>query len=270
MPANTLPAAPAQNALALPAAWADKLASQAKDVAAAERPSVSRISLRAGVISYAGQPVKGNKLPVIVMFASHINTYYNAPFDANNLQNPVCFAISEDGEDMQAHEHVPDENVPEADPNKARVNRRDCSGCAMNAWGSDPRPNSRGKACKEKRRLVLLPADAAADAESAEKAEFAVVDLPVTSGKNYSNFVNGLAAAANVPPWAAVTELSTQPDAKSQFLVTFTPVSVIPDVAVLEVLERRLGEVKRLALLPYDEAASTKEGKMVEQGKQKY
>lgn len=251
-------ATPGARAVALPGSWAERLAAQAKDQAAKERPSVSKISLRAGIISYAGQPVKGNVLPVIVMLAAHRNTYYDKPFDPNNLQNPVCFALSVEGEDMEAHENVPDENVPpHADGTRA------CATCPLNEWGSDPK-GGRGKACKETRRLVVLPADCIGSAEEVEKAEMAIVDIPVTSGKNYSNFVNALAASASVPPWAAVTNLSTQPDPKSQFKVLFTPVSVVQDESVLEALHKKLEQAERLALLPYDEVSSTESGKMAD------
>lgn len=249
--------APTAHAIALPGTWAERLAAQAKDQAAKERPSVSKISLRAGVISYGGQPVKGNVLPVIVMLAAHRNTYYDKPFDPNNLQNPVCFALSVDGDDMEAHENVPDENVPAF----AERQERGCSTCPFHEWGSDPK-GGRGKACKETRRLVVLPADCVSSAEEVEKAEMAIVDIPVTSGKNYSNFVNALAASASVPPWAAVTNLSTQPDAKTQFKVTFTPVQVVQDEEVLEALHKKLEQAERLALLPYDEVSSTESGKM--------
>lgn len=247
----------AGTALALPAAWAAKLAAQAKDVAASERPSVAKIGLRGGLLSYGGQEVKGNVLPVVILAAGHRNTYYDKPFDPNNLQNPVCFALSLSGEDMEAHENVPDENVP------GERDGRDCGSCPFNEWGSDPK-GGRGKACKETRRLVVLPEDALESAEACLKAEMAIIDIPVTSGKNYSNFVNGLAAAAGVPPWAAITQISTVRDAKTQFKVTFTPTEVVQDVSVLEALEKRMGEAERLMLTPYDEVSSTESGKMAD------
>lgn len=264
-PAGTAVAAQGTRAVALPGSWAERLAAQAKDMAAKERPSVSKISLRAGQISYGGSPVRGNVLPVIVMLAAYRNTYYDKPFDPNNLSNPVCFALSLDGEDMSAHDNVPDENVPEDDPNKPRdeMRPRGCNGCAMNAWGSDPK-GGRGKACKETRRLIVLPADCVTSPEDVDKAEMAIVDIPVTSGKNYSNFVNALAASVGVPPWAAITDLSTQPDAKTQFKVTFTPKRAITDEDILEALHRKLEQAERLALLPYDEVSSTESGKMAD------
>lgn len=263
---------PQAHAVALPGSWKEKLAIMAKDQAAKERPSVSKISLRAGQLKYGDQPVKGNVLPCIVLLAAHRNTYYTTAFDPNNLANPACFSVSVEGENMVAHENVPDENIPPDDPKKPRTAPRTCEGCAFNAWESDPK-GGRGKACKEGRRLIILPADAAESAEAAKAAEMAIIDIPVTSGKNYSNFVNGLAAAAGVPPWAALTNVSTQPDAKTQFKVTFTPTSVIEDEAVLEALHARMAEAERIALQPYDEVESTTAGKMADaptKGKSKF
>lgn len=254
------------HAVALPGSWKERLAADAKAAAAKERPSVSKISLRAGQLKYGDQPVKGNVLPCIVLLAAHRNTYYDKPFDPNNLANPVCFAVSVDGEGMEAHENVPDENLP------GGPDHRGCQGCPNNEWGSDPK-GGRGKACKEGRRLIILPADAAQSPEAAKAAEMAIIDIPVTSGKNYSNFVNGLAAAAGVPPWAALTDVSTQPDAKTQFKVTFTPKQVVEDEAVLEALHARMAEAERIALQPYDEVESTTKGKMAEppaKGKAKF
>ena len=249
-------------ALALPADLAAEMAAYAKDEAAAERPSVSKISLRGGLMGYQGNPIKGNLLPCIILVAAHRNAYYDQPFDPNNLQNPVCFALSEDGDDMAAHENVPDSNVPADDPMKTRLNPGSCNGCQMNAWGSDPKPNSRGKACKETRRLVLIPASALTSVEDATKAELAIMDIPVTSGANYRNFVNGLAASAKVPPWITITNVSTERHPTNQFMVTFTPIQVVNNPAIIDVLRKKKEQALALSLLPYDEVQSTTAGKM--------
>lgn len=249
------------SAVALPAGWAEKLSQQAKDAAAAERPSVSKIGLRGGFLQIGGEPIKGNILPCVVLAAGHRNVYYSKPFDANNLANPDCFALSLTGEGMEAHENVPDDNIPPNSDEKERATPRACEGCAYNDWGSDPK-GGRGKACKETRRLIVLPEDALADADAVKKAELAIIDIPVTSGKNYSNFVNSVAAQAGVPPWVVLTNISTERDAKTQFKVTFTPLSVVQNAGVLTALEAKKDEAERLILLPYDEVGSTESGKM--------
>lgn len=251
-------------ALALPSGLMARLAQQAKDTAAQERPSVSKIGLRGGMLSYGGDPVKGNVLPVVIMFAGNRNAYYDKPFDPNNLQNPVCFALGANDDDMFAHENVPDENVGPDSTEKDRPAPRSCSGCKFNDWGSDPK-GGRGKACKETRRLVVIPGNGLDDVESIQKAEMAILDIPVTSGKNYSNFVNALAAQTNLPPWAVVTEISTERDPKTQFKVTFSPMNIVgEEEEIFLALEKRKEEAQRLAMTPYDEVASTTGGKMAE------
>lgn len=269
-PGTALAALPQRGsgALALPPEVAAMLATHAKDEAALERPSISKISLRGGMLAYQGQPIAKNILPCVILVAANRNAYYDQPFDPNNLQNPVCFALGETGSDtvMVAHENVPDENVPPADAEKIGLredNPRSCDGCAMNAWGSDPR-SERGKACKETRRLVVLPASALSDVEAVNKGELAIIDLPVTSGKNYANFVQGLAASAGIPVWSAVTEISTERDPKTQFKVTFTPTQMVADADVLGALMARREQALQLALTPYDEVQSTNAGKMAE------
>ncbi len=250
-------------AVALPASFMARLAEEAKDEAAQERPSVSKISLRGGMLSYQQQPVANNILPAVILVAANRNAYYDKPFDPNNLQNPVCFALGENSDDviMEAHENVPPENVGPNSDEKSRATPRACDGCKFNDWGSDPK-GGRGKACKETRRIVVLPGSAMNSVEEAKKAEMAILDIPVTSGKNYSNFVNALAASTKLPPWAVVTNITTERDPKTQFKVLFTPMSIVQSEEIYNALIARREEAVRLALTPYDEVASTEAGKM--------
>ena len=64
--------------------WEAKLAAEANEVATTERPSVSTISLRSGIIQYMGQPVPDNKLECIVLASLHENVIYADAFDPDN------------------------------------------------------------------------------------------------------------------------------------------------------------------------------------------
>ncbi len=233
--------------LALPASLLASLAEEAKNEAAKERPAISRISLKSGVMSYGGQPMPNNEVEAIIVGASFRNTFYAGRYDPNNIKNPNCFALSLSDENM-----VPDDNV--AEPEHAT-----CAGCPRNEWGSDPN-GGRGKACKQTRRLVLIPANAleGEDAEKVKIAELAMMDLPVTSVKNHSQFVNTLSATANVPAWAAVAKIKVVPDAKTQFKVLFQAMRVVPTEPLLEALKARRADATRVALEPYAET-ETKE-----------
>ena len=245
-PQTALAAAPGAGGLTLPSELLAQLAEEAKDDAAKERPAISRISLKSGVMSYGGTPMANNEVEAIIVGASFRNTFYAGRYDPNNIKNPNCFALSLDDEDMK-----PDDNVAEPE-------HETCKGCPQNEWGSDPN-GGRGKACKQSRRLVLIPANALTDAagnanpEGVKVAELAMMDLPVTSVKNYSQFVNTLAATANVPAWAAVCKIKVVPDAKTQFKVLFQAMRVVPTVDLLNAIKMRRQDATRIALEPYAE-----------------
>lgn len=246
--------------VALPADFMAELSGAAKDAASKERPAVGRISLKSGQMSYGGSPVPGNALDCIIIAGSHRNVFYAGAYNPDNIVNPNCFALAEESEGMCAHEVVPDSEVPEAsdDPaGAARETPRSCKGCAKSAWGSAMRNGlpSKGKACKETRRLMVMPTDVldAEDPVAAIKAaEIAIIDLPVTSVGNYANLVNSLAATIGLPVWAVVTNIQVVPDARNQFSVNFTPMQPAGNEAVIRALMARREEALRIALQPYD------------------
>jgi hypothetical protein len=240
---ETQVAVKAETPLSLPQDVLAGLAEIAKDEAAKERPSLSKISLKSGVMSYGGAPMPGNKVEAVILTASYRNAYYAERFDPNNIKNPNCFALAESDDDMAPHDNVAE---PEHDT---------CDGCPKAEWGSDPN-GGRGKACKQTRRLVLMPATVIDEgAEKLKSAELAVLDLPVTSVKNYSQFVNTLSASAGVPVWAAVAQISVVPDAKTQFKVLFQAMRIVPSMDVLDAIKLRKEEAVRIGLQPYDETA---------------
>jgi hypothetical protein len=228
-------------ALALPEDVLASLAQEAKAAAAVERPAVGRIGLKSGVMTYAGQPVAGNKMEAVILAASFRNVWYAGRYDPNNIVNPSCFALGMSDDGLVPHANV------------RKPQHANCAECPKAEWGSDP-GGGRGKACKQSRRLVLLPGVAMDQGHDALlTAELAVLDLPVTSVKNYSSFVNTLTASANVPTYAAVAEISVTPDAKTQFKVNFRPMRVVPGLDHLNAIKRRLESARLLALEPYED-----------------
>ena len=186
----------------------------------------------------------GNKVEAIIVAATYRNAFYADRFDANNIKNPNCFALSDTDKDMVPHMNVIE---PEAD---------NCHDCPKAEWGSDPN-GGRGKACKQTRRLVLIPANALDEGpEKLKTAELAIMDIPVTSVRNYSQFVNTLSASAGVPVWAAVCQISVVPDIKTQFKVLFQAMRIVPSTELLDAIKIRKEEALRIGLLPYEETAS--------------
>ena len=219
--------------------WQDRLAEQAKEVAALERPSISQISTRAGVLTYQKQQVPGNKLLCVVIASVFENKYFGGkPFDPNNYQSPVCFALSPTGDDMAPHEDSTDKQS------------ESCATCEQSKWHSAG-GGSKGKACKEVRRLALLPASVVKDGNIAT-AEMAVLSIPVTSVRNWATYINGLAAEYARPPWGMLTEVRTEPDPRSQFQIKFEAKGIVED-EYLPMLYKRVQSAVDVLMTPYDD-----------------
>lgn len=224
--------------------WQKQLAAMAIATAEAEKPSGNWVSFKSGVLSVGGNPIKGNKMAVVVIHSAFENQIYRDKYNANNPgQTPYCYAIAELDEDLKPH---PDA----ADPQAAT-----CAECPNNVWGSDPE-GGRGKACKNVRRIAMI---SVADMEDIPKAPVALAKLPVTSVKNWSTYANQIANVLKIPPLAVITELSVEPDAKTQFQVNFSLVDKITDGAQIQALLNKRKDTTPLIFAGYEKPAETKQ-----------
>lgn len=216
----------------------------AKKATATERPSSGTINVKSGILSVNGDPVKGNKLDVIFISSTQANLYYEEKWNPDDPKNPVCFAYSEDGEDMKPH------------PASSKPQHHECATCPMNQWRSDPE-GGKGKACKNSRRLAAVPP--VESAEEISKAEIAILALPVTSVKEWSNYVNLIAATFGRPPLGMVTQLGVEPHIKHQFHVKFDPKAPV-DVSYIKALIDKAATCKDLLEKVYDPNPEPKAG----------
>jgi len=233
--------------------WDEKLAGYAAEAAKEEAVAGTWISVKAGRISVDKTPVAGNVLDCVVIAHAYENVYYEGKYDPNNPRPPVCYAIHPEEDDMVPHEKS---SKPQASS---------CAVCPKNEWGSDP-AGGKGKACKNVRRLALIPADVLDSAEKVKQAEPVFLKLPVLSVRNWAQYVNATAAEFKRPPFAVMTQVSTAPDVKAQFKVTFKAAYKITDSEVLQALvskhERELAAIdfpySVETAKPEDEAESEK------------
>lgn len=198
----------------------------------------SFISVRGGVLTYQDNAVPGNKIRVVVLAAIMENVFYQGSYDPNNPSPPACYAFGSDESEMAPHEKASD---PQADA---------CSECPMNEWGSVG-DGSRGKACKNIRRLAVM-VESALDGDISG-AEVAFLKLPVTSVKAWASYVNQL-SAGGLPPCAVITEIMVTPDAKTQFKVSFSCADRIEDDLLPEVFAKSDAAETEIAF-PYQEAS---------------
>jgi len=217
----------------------EELAKLAKKVVKTEKPSASSVTAKAGILAYNGTPCAGNKLDVIIIASTHANLFYEEKYDPNDIKSPVCYAYSEDPEEVDMVPH----------PKSPKPQAERCADCWANKWNSDP-DGGKGKACKNSRRLALIPSGVTA--EDLPTAEVATLSLPVmTVSKRWSPYVHKLATLFGLPPLAMITKLGTIPDQKSQFQITFDDVGPV-DKALIPGLLAKAGTVKEILEKEYE------------------
>jgi hypothetical protein len=220
--------------------WEEKLAQEARDVAKTERPSINKINFQSGVMTYMDNAVPDNKLDCIIVASAWEHVFYDTPWEPGVVHPPACFALGVPQGDeppiMQAHESVPSSPGPI------------CSSCEMFKFGSDLK-GGRGKACSERRRLAAIPN--VTDPDMIEKAEMAVMSIPVMSVKNWANYINTVAVQHSRPAWGMLTRVSLVPDKKSQFKVTFEAVDKL-DNSFLGAVSAKIPMATQALLTPYE------------------
>jgi hypothetical protein len=87
--------------------------------------------------------------------------------------------------------------------------------------------------------------------EGIDKASVAMFRVPVTSVRNWAEYVHTLAAVAKRPSWSVVTEIKVVPDAKTQFQVKFTPVDAVNESEQLKQLQNARARALQAVLNPY-------------------
>ncbi len=219
-------------------AWKEELARQAK-VAAEIESSVSTggsyFSTSGGQLKFNGADIPGNRMNVVILAHVIENALYTDRYDPNNPTSPACFELGTNESEMGPHEKSTD---PQHDA---------CKGCPMNEFGSAD--TGRGKACKNTRRLALVPEDSLDDIES---AEVAFIKVPPTSVKNWATFVKKVADTLDMPPLGVLTEISLSPDAKHQFHMNFKIVNELDDGDVVAALLEKQKEVMTPLMAPYE------------------
>lgn len=218
--------------------WDEELAKLAESSAKMEAHTGggSFFSIKSGVLSWQDNPLKNNEMAVIILDSILENVFYEGEWDPDNIQSPTCFAFGRDEDEMAPHKMVVEAGNEQYDR---------CNGCEKNEFGSAEK--GKGKACRNTRRLAMIPAGHFAkdgsfeiieDLDHFETAEVGFMKLPVTSVKGFSTFVKQVASTIKRPPFGIITKVEVVPDAKSQFKVLFEPLMNVPDDVMQAIFKR--------------------------------
>lgn len=219
--------------------WRDKMAAVTKQAAESEAPKGGFLSFKGGNMSYDDVPIPGNVLKVVVVDFLLENAIFKEKYNPNKPASPMCYAFGRSEDELMPH---PDAPEPQAES---------CIDCPNNEWASDPE-GGRGKACKNSRRIAIIPADSVAKGpEAIKKANVVMCKIPVTSIKNFSTFVNQCVQALGTPPFGVLCELSVKPHPTSLFQVHWKVLEKIEDEVILEALLNKHMSIEKQMFQPY-------------------
>lgn len=161
--------------------------------AAIDPPSSNKISLKGKVFALPGGASSANPLNLVVLDFVTFNSYYTAAWNPNVRAKPACWALGKDIDKMTPSELV---------PNPQHI---ECKTCPKGQFGSAPN-GSKGKACKNTRRLLVVPPDFDA------KTEPMTLEVSPTGLKAWNRYVDFLRKQYAMLPMQVVTEVSFDPN----------------------------------------------------------
>lgn len=168
-----------------------QLAEEAKEMAeriGAPAANVIQVKQNKTFVLPDGRSTEG-PLAVVILDFVYRNLMFEGAYDPDNIQPPICFAISQSSKNM-----VPSEN-------SIKRQNEDCNSCPNNAFGSA----GKGKACKNTVLLAVLPSDAT------DETPIYTISVSPTAIRAFDAYVNTIAANFQKPPIGVVTELYFDP-----------------------------------------------------------
>ena len=231
------------------------------------------ISVRAGIMSFDGAPIKDNAIEGVVLESMHENAYYVDAYDADNPHPPICFAFSDSMDSLKPGEEasvLEDRMAPHKD--SAKPQHATCKGCPHNEFGTAD--VGRGKACRNLRRLAILHSDYLKKPATIPSAPIAFMKVPPTSTGGWAAYVKKLANVLEKPPFAVVTKVSCRPDVKKQVVVEFDVTGEVKDRNIGSAVFKRHQEAYGMMAVPYqpeaEGAAKKKPAKAAKKKARKY
>lgn len=222
-------------------AWDEELAKQAMSSAKMEENIGGGrfFGTKGGILTYDGNTIPKNRMAVVVLASVIENAYYAGKYDPSNPQSPTCFAFGTSEADMAPHSVCVEAGTAVTPQEKGG-----CGSCPLNEYGSAD--TGKGKACKNQRRLAVIPAGEITgdgkmvfekDEQVLKDAEIGYLRVPPTSLKAYAGYVKQTATLKKRPLHGVATLVLLEPG--TPFKMSFQFLGNIPDDIMAVVMERR-------------------------------
>lgn len=237
------------------ASYEEEFAKQAEEYANQEAGTGGGkfFSIRGGTLALNGAPIPGNQMAVVIVDSLLVNAFYQGDYDPDSPQGPSCYAFGRDEKTMVPHEECGEKQSD------------GCTDCPNNQFGSASK--GRGKACKNGRRIAVIPAglinkqgvfERAKD-ESFASEEVIYLNLPPTSLQGFGAYVKQVAGALKRPPHGVITLVKVGKDSTNTYpKVTFEMEGPVPDELIPTVIARNK-ETKAIIEFPFPKAEAREE-----------
>lgn len=232
--------------------WDEELAKEAMIAADMEQGGGAKwFSVKSGILSFGGNELPNGEMAVIILGSVLENALYDGPYDEANPAPPVCFAVGTEEATLKPHQLVVDAGTAQGGEDGG------CASCPMNQFGTAN--IGKGKACKNQRRLALIPAGKYDERgrlalydklEHFEKTPMGLLRVSPSNITAFGTYVRGLTDTMKRPPWAVITRIKVKPDQKTMVVISFDAVQNVPN-AWLDVLKKRVQEVRKPNVLDF-------------------
>jgi len=219
------------------------------------------LSIKGGTMMLGEETMPGNQVCVIVLDAVAENTYYGSEYTEGAPLPPTCYAYGRGAEEIDT---LGPHTSMQVDLSYFQPQNATCRGCPKNEYGSADK--GKGKACQNRRRLAMIPAgffkpkgrgsrdfdlELFTEPQAFASADIVLHKLPVMSVKNWSRYATTLSAPPTKrPPDGVITRMWVEPDPKSQYMVHFEMVDMVPP-ELFEIIERRRIEAESAIMRGY-------------------
>jgi hypothetical protein len=199
-----------------------------------EPPSGFTISTKGKTFTLPDGTSNPGPMRCVIVDWTSANLYFEGIYNPKAPKPPVCWAIGDIPKELQ-----PSDNAP-------KQQHTTCKGCPQNEWGSAG-GDSKGKACKNTRRLLIAPADAD------ETFSGWVIVVSPTGLKHFDKYVNTL-ADLDKHPIEVVTEIAFEPTEAYPSL-RFKPAGQNDNLTLFWKLKEAGQEILHMEPQPEEEAA---------------
>ena len=158
-------------------------------------PSGFMIGTNGKVFTLPDGSASDGPLVCVILDWVSANSWFKGIYNPKDIKPPVCYAVARNVVEMS-----PSDQVPEDQSNIGEKADGTCHNCLKNQFNSDP-SGGKGKACKNTRKLLVVPADAE------EGTPPWVLSVSPTGLKHFDKYVNTL-KDVGTHPLEVVTEIS--------------------------------------------------------------